>query len=383
MSTVAIDIGGTWCRGVLSTDGIVSRRIRVPSKHPASAVEDTWNRLGSPDAWALACAPRVDESGQIVEWPSRPETIGQRLWPMSLPDPVLVLDDGNAAALAEDNGQGVTVAIWSGTGVGAGLVVEGRLVTGAHGATMDIGHLRVPAAGDTTCVCGARGCLQTVASARAWSSDSARAEQAVQQALATVCKLLDPDRIVLGGPGFSGNASLNLKQLPGYRIESSRWGEWAGCLGVQVALDSSPVARLSRRRVAFIADRINDRQVYHRVNMLPRYSGPALADTREELDCELIYLQVRSQQQVPKLIDYWSRNVDAFILALDTMGNVHSRARETAAGRGIPVIELHPTVIPPTQPTEQYPRVQPQATEHTRNKRLLTLEHLQEILASL
>jgi glucokinase len=53
-----------------------------------------------------------------------------------------------------------------GTGVGGGLILDGRLYRGSTGAAAELGHT-VVAAGGEQCACGARGCLEQYASGRA------------------------------------------------------------------------------------------------------------------------------------------------------------------------------------------------------------------------
>lgn len=53
-----------------------------------------------------------------------------------------------------------------GTGVGAGVVVDGHLLTGTHGFAAELGHVQFGFIGDRVCSCGRKGCLETVASAK-------------------------------------------------------------------------------------------------------------------------------------------------------------------------------------------------------------------------
>ena len=81
-----------------------------------------------------------------------------------------VLNDANAAALGEawlgsGNARGGTVMVTLGTGVGAGVVIGGNVIAGAHGAAGEIGHLNVEPEETETCNCGRRGCLEAYASA--------------------------------------------------------------------------------------------------------------------------------------------------------------------------------------------------------------------------
>jgi N-acetylglucosamine repressor len=82
--------------------------------------------------------------------------------------PVLVDNDVNTLTVAEQwfgRGHGVDnfVVVTVGEGVGAGIVVDGRLYRGARGAAGEIGHMRVDGA-RTPCRCGRSGCLEAVSS---------------------------------------------------------------------------------------------------------------------------------------------------------------------------------------------------------------------------
>lgn len=84
--------------------------------------------------------------------------------------PVKVVNDANAAALGEmwlggGKGHDNVVFVTLGTGVGGGIIVERRLLSGAHGAGGEIGHLKIEPAEDEVCGCGGRGCLEQYTSA--------------------------------------------------------------------------------------------------------------------------------------------------------------------------------------------------------------------------
>lgn len=84
--------------------------------------------------------------------------------------PVKAANDANAAALGEyEAGAGKQydsmVFITIGTGVGGGIIVNGRILTGQNGAAAEIGHLFVVSDAKENCNCGKRGCLEQVASA--------------------------------------------------------------------------------------------------------------------------------------------------------------------------------------------------------------------------
>ncbi|MET3142339.1 UNVERIFIED_ORG: putative NBD/HSP70 family sugar kinase [Arthrobacter sp. UYEF2] len=84
---------------------------------------------------------------------------------------VAVENDANAMALGEYSARsprsGQMIVIKAGTAIGAGFIIDGKVYHGATGAAGDITHVRIPAAGDTLCSCGNRGCLETIASGAA------------------------------------------------------------------------------------------------------------------------------------------------------------------------------------------------------------------------
>ena len=144
---------------------------------------------------------------------------------------VLVDNDVNLMALGEhrsafpdvDDMLFVKVA----TGIGSGIISDGRLRRGAQGAAGDIGHIAVPGAEEVPCRCGNLGCLEAVASGRALAEKLRRegldaddgadvvalvragdlaAGRAVRQAgreiggvLAACVSLLNPSLVVIGG----------------------------------------------------------------------------------------------------------------------------------------------------------------------------------------
>lgn len=84
--------------------------------------------------------------------------------------PVKAGNDANVAALGEmwkGGGQGSRnlIVVTLGTGVGGGIIVEGRVLTGAIGAGGEIGHIHVEDVEDECCGCGNKGCLEQYASA--------------------------------------------------------------------------------------------------------------------------------------------------------------------------------------------------------------------------
>lgn len=81
--------------------------------------------------------------------------------------PVKVGNDANVAALGEmwkGGGQGCQngVMVTLGTGVGGGIIINGSIVGGVHGAGGEIGHMKVSETETETCGCGKRGCLSSM-----------------------------------------------------------------------------------------------------------------------------------------------------------------------------------------------------------------------------
>jgi fructokinase len=175
--------------------------------------------------------------------------------------PVRMANDADCFALSEATdgaaaGMGVVFGVILGTGVGGGIVVNGRLVGGPNGIAGEWGHnpLPWPEPGELPgpeCYCGRRGCIETFLSgpglardyarhsggglagpeivARAAAGDSdceavlRQYENRLARALAHVINIVDPDAVVLGG-GLSNCARLyeNVPKLWGRYVFSDR-----------------------------------------------------------------------------------------------------------------------------------------------------------------
>ena len=93
--------------------------------------------------------------------------------------PVVIANDVDAGTYGEYRfgaGQGMRclLGIFPGTGIGGGLVYEGKLFRGRSGSCMEIGHIHMQPKG-RLCGCGRRGCLETVASRLAIAAEAAEA----------------------------------------------------------------------------------------------------------------------------------------------------------------------------------------------------------------
>jgi len=145
--------------------------------------------------------------------------------------PVLTANDADAAALGEHAAGFSQVRslclVKVSTGIGIGLVIDGRSYSGVDGGAGDIGHVRVSPRSEARCQCGMQGCLAAVASGRAVAAElttmgveahsgrevrellaagNADAARLTQQAgrrigevMATVVCLLNPEVVLIGG----------------------------------------------------------------------------------------------------------------------------------------------------------------------------------------
>lgn len=156
----------------------------------------------------------VDLAGTVLSAPNRgwlAEPLQAHLSEV-LGLPVIVTNDANAAALAEfgygDSAPDLML-VTVGYGVGAGLVLDGRLLFGSRFAAGEIGHVVVGTDGGDDCACGKRGCLETwLAVPRLTARMQAGApEKALREAgerlgiaLAPIVGALDLSEVVLAGP---------------------------------------------------------------------------------------------------------------------------------------------------------------------------------------
>jgi glucokinase len=180
---IGIDIGGTKIAGgVVAPDGEVLVRDKVPTPDTGDAIVSAVKalvaklRAASPDVAAIG----VGAAG-LVEWPE-----GRIRWAPNnayrdLPLrallaeetglPVRVDNDANVAAWAEarfgaGEGSRDLVLIAVGTGIGGGLVLDGKVYRGATGMGAELGHMLVDVDG-APCACGRTGCLEAMASGSA------------------------------------------------------------------------------------------------------------------------------------------------------------------------------------------------------------------------
>ena len=198
-ATVGIDLGGTKVQAALIDDGAVVGDLKVAT--PAGGVEEVVAAMaacvgrlaGLAGSGGIAGvgvgAPGVVDpaSGTVMRAPNLPGFDGPVPLGALLSDalalpggaPVVVDNDVNAAVLGEhllgagrpsDNFLGV----WWGTGVGGGLVLDGKLRRGPDGVAGEIGHVGVVTAGGRMCGCGLRGHLEAYAGRASMEAEARR-----------------------------------------------------------------------------------------------------------------------------------------------------------------------------------------------------------------
>ena len=188
-----VDLGGTNLRAAnIDRDGCIHERIKKPTPKSddandivlaiASAVRESESecqkRGGRIHAVSVVVPGSVQvETGIVVNAPNINCLQGFRLaaaLESELDRPVLLENDANAAALGEmwrgaARGCQTIICLTLGTGVGGGIILDGRLWRGIDGTAGEIGHTSVEPFGGVKCKCGNFGCLEVYASAKAIS----------------------------------------------------------------------------------------------------------------------------------------------------------------------------------------------------------------------
>ena len=201
---IVMDMGGTQLRFALFDEEyrIVERRAEPTrpeqgSQRVLDRIVDRMRTLGEQAGWDRVRAVGVSAPGPldpfrgvILQAPNLP---GWRDVPVAdhlrqaLGCPAFVGNDANLAALAEQRrgaGQGwadVTYVTVS-TGIGGGVISDGRLVLGRHGLAGEVGHITLDPQGPL-CNCGNHGCLEALASGTAIAR---RAREVVQAGAKTL-----------------------------------------------------------------------------------------------------------------------------------------------------------------------------------------------------
>lgn len=186
---LAADLGGTNLRvAAVSRDGNVMFRDKVctPTSGKKSDILDAIlsiaeacrNGLGAEQELVAfgAAVPAIVNSrdGIILRSPNLPELSGLEFasyFSEKLAMPVVLENDANSAAVGE-NWKGASTGVQNsifvtlGTGVGGGIVIDGKLLRGVDGTAGEIGHIAVEPQGHP-CGCGSVGCVEQYSSAMA------------------------------------------------------------------------------------------------------------------------------------------------------------------------------------------------------------------------
>lgn len=260
---IGIDLGGTKIEIVAlertgeRTDGAVLLRERIATPRgdydaTIAAIRDlvagVEARLGRRGTVGIGIPGALSPATGLVKNANSTWLIGRpfdRDLEAALGRPVRLANDANCFALSEAvdgaaAGAAIVFGVILGTGVGGGIVVNERVLTGANAISGEWGHNPLPRPEDAerpgpACYCGRQGCIETFLSGPGLAADHERAtgiaisaedvvaaaaageaaaeatlrryEDRLARALAHLVNILDPDVIVLGG-GLSGLARL-------------------------------------------------------------------------------------------------------------------------------------------------------------------------------
>ena len=289
---IGIDLGGTKIELVALDDrGQILRRERVATPNgdyeaTIRAMRDLVQRaekeLGRRGSVGVAIPGTISSKTGLVKNANSTKLIGHPLdkdLAAAISRPVRVANDANCFALSEATdgagaGSAIVFGIIAGTGVGGGIVIDGRVLVGANAIAGEWGHNPLPAPSHDEvpgpdCYCGKRGCIESWLSgpalARQYKAQTGRdligteiaaaAEQGdpparavmdmffdrFARAIASVVNIVDPDVIVLGG-GLSNIAALYRElpdRIPGYaftpegpaRVRKNVHGDSSGVRG--------------------------------------------------------------------------------------------------------------------------------------------------------
>jgi fructokinase len=246
---LGIDLGGTKIEGLaLSPAGeeLARRRVATPRAYDAtldaivSLVRELERDAGASGTVGIGIPGAIVPATGLVKNANSTWLIGRPLGhdlEARLARPVRLMNDANCFALSEATdgaaaGAAVAFGVILGTGVGGGIVIDGKCLAGANLVAGEWGHDPLPwmtpdEYPGPSCYCGKRGCVETFLSGPAFERDHAEhagealrgaeivraaREGSVQarrtlaryhdrlgRALASVVNVLDPDVIVLGG----------------------------------------------------------------------------------------------------------------------------------------------------------------------------------------
>ena len=182
-----IDVGGTSVKcGLFQTDGILMEKWEIPTRKENNGeailpdiaktildkIEERKLDKAEIDGVGIGVPGPVNDKGEVLcavnlFWGFKAVT--KELTELTgLPS--MAGNDANVAALGEmwmGGGQGYRdlVVVTLGTGVGGGIIIDGKMLTGATGAGGEIGHIHVNDEEEEICGCGNKGCLEQYSSA--------------------------------------------------------------------------------------------------------------------------------------------------------------------------------------------------------------------------
>ncbi|MBA4180490.1 MAG: transcriptional regulator [Anaerolinea sp.] len=210
-TVLAADFGGTHLRAALVSEGgevLLRREHHTPTEATReSIVADIVHLLANvaqvaepyPEAACVATAGLIDAAqGKVILAPNIP---GFRNLVLTTPIseqlgiPAYIENDASAAALGEFRfgaGRGTRHLLHAtiGTGIGGGIVIDGKLYRGAQGLAGEIGHIILDPSGPR-CNCGSRGCLEALVSGVAFAE---RARRLVESGKSPALRELAGDR---------------------------------------------------------------------------------------------------------------------------------------------------------------------------------------------
>ena len=287
-AAIGIDIGGTRLRAAQVVDGVITARAAAPSSRDPAEVLARCLALIAEVRATGATAIGIGVPGQVVA--ATRQVLSGGYVDLSGLDfagevesrtglPVTIENDGTMALLGEAahgaaKGQQNIVMLTIGTGIGGAIMEQGRILRG-RGSAGQLGHLCIDLNG-RPCVCGGRGCVETVSSGTAFGVHLAeaglppdtRAQDLITRtdtvaravihawaaplrgAIDSLIATCNPDLMVIGGGAGAGAVAAlgTLKPPPSWfraPIVAATLGDDAGVIGAAVAaLDARATKRV-------------------------------------------------------------------------------------------------------------------------------------------
>ena len=223
---IGVDLGGTNIAiGLIDLDGKVILRkksVKTNAPRPCEAIskdiKDVCEYLCKEQGitlsdveWIGVATPGIVRSGVVINavnlgWTD--EKFGEIVSRMT-GRPTFVANDANAAAYAEAKwgcgvGENSLIAVTLGTGIGGGIILDGKIWEGFNGFAAELGHMVIDVGG-RRCTCGLRGCLEAYCSATALVHETRRMMKLYPDSLMWEVTKGDIDRAD-GRTAFTANA---------------------------------------------------------------------------------------------------------------------------------------------------------------------------------